>query len=129
MDAFDANVLIYAAIGDRRGDRVAGMLAHPDSLERSVGSTLLIPEVMSHPIRRNDLVERDALEGLLGRIQLRAVDIETAELGAALRAKYGLHTADAIHLATAVLWGAECFHTNNTKDFGQHIDEIEIVFP
>ena len=29
--------------------------------------------------------------------------------------------------ATAIVWGAARFHTNNSKDFGPHIIEIEIV--
>ncbi len=29
----------------------------------------------------------------------------------------------------AVVWGAERFYTHNTKDFGPHITEIEVVVP
>lgn len=46
-----------------------------------------------------------------------------------LGAKYGLKAADVIHLATAVVWGAERFYTHNTKDFGPHITKIDIVVP
>ncbi len=65
----------------------------------------------------------------MNSIQLRPVDLDVAALSATMRAKYALSTPDAVHLATAVLWGAERFHTNNTKDFGQTIDEMEIGFP
>ena len=66
---------------------------------------------------------------VLAAIDLKDLDYETAQLAGVMRAKYRLDTPDALHLATAVLWGAERFHTNNSKDFGQHIDEIEIVLP
>jgi predicted nucleic acid-binding protein len=40
-----------------------------------------------------------------------------------------LRAADAFHLATAVLAGADRFVTNNRRDFGPSITEIEIVYP
>jgi predicted nucleic acid-binding protein len=129
MDAFDANILIYAAQDDPRGTEVSNLLASARGDEAFVGSLLLLPEVLSHPIRFGRDAERLRLERLLVRIDLKPVDFETASLGAELGAKYGLRAADSIHLATAVLWGASRFHTNNSKDFGQSIDEIEIVLP
>jgi predicted nucleic acid-binding protein len=47
----------------------------------------------------------------------------------AFGAKYRLRAADAIHLATAVVWGADRFHTNNRRDFGPHVTEVEVVHP
>jgi predicted nucleic acid-binding protein len=47
----------------------------------------------------------------------------------AFGAKYRLKAADAIHLATAVVWGAERFHTSNRRDFGPHVTEVEVVHP
>jgi uncharacterized protein len=129
MDAFDADVLIYAASGDGRGDVVAEQLARVDSRDMCTGSTLLIPEVLSHPLSRGDTVTQKSLELVLSRLRLRPVDIEVAALATTMRVKYRLKTPDAVHLATAVLWGADRFHTNNSKDFGQYIDEIEIVLP
>ena len=70
-----------------------------------------------------------ALGAILGRIDLLAVDRSTAELATALGAIYGLRAADAIHLATAVLAGADRFVTNNKADFSKAISEIDIVYP
>jgi predicted nucleic acid-binding protein len=129
MDAVDANMLIYVAQGDARGRAVASLLDGSASQESLVGSLLLLPEVLSRPIRSGWDIERRRLETLLVRVDLKPVDIDTATISTELAAKYGLRAADAIHLATAVQWGADRFHTNNSKDFGQHIDEIEIVLP
>jgi predicted nucleic acid-binding protein len=129
MDAFDANMLIYAAQNDPRGVAVDALLREPDSTTTCIGSTMLVPEVLSPPIRRDLEHELHRLQELLARLELKSVDHETADLAAELGAKYKLRAADAVHLATAVIWGAERFHTNNSKDFGQQIDEIEIVLP
>jgi hypothetical protein len=40
-----------------------------------------------------------------------------------------LRAADSIHLATAVTMGAHRFITNNSKDFGAYIEEIDVTFP
>jgi predicted nucleic acid-binding protein len=42
---------------------------------------------------------------------------------------YGLKSADAIHLATAIEAKADCFLTNNSKDFPKSITEISVVYP
>ncbi|MCI2267141.1 hypothetical protein [Sediminivirga luteola] len=41
----------------------------------------------------------------------------------------GLRAADAAHLATAVVAGADRFVTNNRNDFPREISEIDIVYP
>jgi predicted nucleic acid-binding protein len=48
---------------------------------------------------------------------------------AVLGAQYKLRAPDATHLATAVRMGAHRFITNNSRDFGKSITEIEITFP
>jgi predicted nucleic acid-binding protein len=127
VDAFDADVLIYVARKDIRGNGVARLLQ--SSADQCIGSVVLVSEVFGSPPGRTDGVEKLRLVNILANLDLKAFDYETADLAGSMRAKYRLRTADAIHLATAVLWGAERFHTNNRKDFGQYIDEIEIVFP
>jgi hypothetical protein len=37
--------------------------------------------------------------------------------------------ADAFHLATAVLAGADRFITSNRRDFGPSITEIDVLYP
>ena len=128
VDAFDSDVLIYAAQGDARGDEVARLLGLADSTVTGIGSVLLVSELFGSPAGRTDGVEKATLVSILARMDLKNVDYETADLAGAMRAKYRLRAADAIQLDTAELWGADRFHTNNRKDFGQPIDEIEIVF-
>ena len=70
-----------------------------------------------------------SLAGLLARLDLRPVDRATAELATALSSRYRLKAADATHLATAVGLGADRFITNNRRDFGPHIAEIDVTYP
>lgn len=125
-DAFDAEVLISAAsIGPRAP---AAQAAIESSMSR-IGSVVLLPEVLSKPLRTDDLRERNALVALLSTFDLKPVDEEIADAAVTLGAKYRLRAPDAIHLATAVVWGAARFHTNNRKDFGPGVTEIEVVWP
>jgi predicted nucleic acid-binding protein len=136
VDAFDADVLIYAADpGHPLGERVAALfpaapVAGPGPTPRvGVGSVLLVPEVLSKPLRDGDAKTVRKLSELLARLDLRPVDRATAEQAAILRARYNLRTADATHLATAISMGAHRFITNNTRDFSESIKEIDITYP
>ncbi|MCK9250578.1 MAG: type II toxin-antitoxin system VapC family toxin [Solirubrobacteraceae bacterium] len=133
MDAFDADVLIYAAVpGHELGTRVLAQLPEPGSADdppSAIGSVLLLPELLSKPIRQRADDEVAALVGILARIRLLPTDEATAMLAASLGAEYGLKAADATHLATAVQAGADRFVTNNARDFDKAIEEIEIVRP
>lgn len=134
MDALDADVLIYAAVPDHPlGRRVRALFpAGPTDATgevAGVGSVLLIPELLTKPMRDGDHAELDALAVLLGRLDLRPTDAATAHLATALGASYGLRAADAVHLATAVAAGAERFITNNSTDFGPEITEIAVTYP
>jgi predicted nucleic acid-binding protein len=132
VDAFDADVLIFAADpANALGQRVR--LLFPDTEEEGedeprVGSTILIPEVLSKPIRDNS-ASLGTLEGLLARIDLRPTTLEVAKLAAQLGSTYRLRAADAVHLATAVEVGADRFITNNQRDFPKTIEEIAVTYP
>lgn len=131
MDAFDADVLIYAAVpGHPLGQRVAARFrgAAPGTTA-GVGSLLLLPEVLGKPLRDGTADEIRVLAGLLARLDLRPVDRATAERATALASRYRLRAADATHLATAVGMGADRFITNNKRDFGPHITEIDVTHP
>jgi predicted nucleic acid-binding protein len=107
-DAFDADVLIYAAVpGHPLGEQVAALFrsAVPASMA-GIGSVLLLPEVLSRPLRDGATAEVRILAALLARLDLRPVDRATAELATALSSRYRLKAADATHLATAVGTGA-----------------------
>ena len=134
MDAFDADALIYAAVpGHPLGERVAALFpAGPidgSGPKVGVGSVLLLPEVLSKPLRAGDAEAVRALSELLVMLDLRPVDQMTAVQAAVLGAKYKLRLADAMHLATAISTGAHRFITNNSKDFGPFIKEIDVTFP
>jgi predicted nucleic acid-binding protein len=133
VDAFDSDVLIYAiAMGHPAGERVAALLSVAgvdDGGPLGLGSVLLLPEVLSKPLRESVLAEVSALRRFLARLDLRPVDIAIAELSVALGAAYRLKAADAIHLATAVHAGADRFITNNRDDFPKAITEVAITYP
>src|SRR5687768_247097 len=122
MDAFDADVLIYAAVPDHPLGRRVRALFPSDATAMTgavagIGSVLLIPELLTKPLRDDVESELEALTILLARLALRPTDEATGHLAAALGATYGLRAADAVHLATAVSAGAERFITNNSSDF------------
>lgn len=133
MDAFDADVLIYAAVKNHElGRRVLARFLAAEaagSPTAGIGSVLLVPELLSKPLRDGAQNEVGALVALLARLELRPADRATAELAAALAARHGLRAADAVHLATAVEAGADRFITNNRRDFARSIDEIEVTYP
>jgi predicted nucleic acid-binding protein len=134
MDAFDADVLIYAAVPahplgrrirtlfDDEGPAITGSIA-------GVGSVLLLPELLTKPTRDGADHEVAALVALLARLDLRPVDEQVATLATALGARHGLRAADAVHLATAVASGADRFITNNSTDFPITITEIDVTYP
>jgi len=134
VDAFDSDVLIYAAVPNHPlGRRILPMFparalgrADPPA---GVGSLLLLPEVLGKPLRDGATDEVRFLSGLLGRLDLRPLDRMTAEIAAALCSTYRLRAADAVHLATAVGAGANRFITNNQRDFPTTITEIEVTYP
>ena len=134
MDAFDADVLIYAAVlGHPLGQRVRALFPAESIAETGAvagtGSVLLIPELLIKPMRDHAESEIEALAVLLGRLDLRPADEAIAELAASLGAAHGLRAADAVHLATAVAVGADRFITNNSSDFSKSITEIEVTYP
>lgn len=128
MDAFDADVLIYAADLDHDLGRRVLDLFRSDIRPAGVGSMLLVTEVLvPRADGRDDEVEE--IGRLLERLDLREVDRRIAEAAAILRGKYRLKAADAVHLATALDAGADRFITNNAKDFPKTIAEIDVTYP
>ena len=132
MDAFDAAVLIYAAVADHQLGKRVRALFPVDPVAATVagiGSVLLLPELLTKPLRDEAVDELTELAALLGRLDLRPLDEATAELATALGASYQLRPADAVHLATAVNAGADRFITNNSKDFPKTITEVDVTYP
>jgi len=130
MDAFDADVVIYAgAAGHPLGRRVRALFPVEPEAMAGVGSVLLLPEVLAKPMRDGSAAEVAALAGLLGRLDLRSVDPVTAEVATTLASEYRLRAADAVHLATAVVAGADRFVTSNRRDFPASISAIDVTYP
>jgi len=134
VDAFDSDVLIYAAIPDHPLGRRVATLFPEEPAGRSgarvgVGSLLLLPEVLSKPLKDGDAKAAETLSDFLARLDLRPVDRAIARLATILGASYNLRAPDAIHLATAVSMGARRFITNNRRDFGGSIKEIDVTYP
>jgi len=126
--------LIYAAVRDHPLGRRVRALFPPGPTQASgevagIGSVLLIPELLTKPLRENAVDEVDELAALLSRLDLLPTDEATAEFAAALGASYRLRAPDAVHLATAVGAGADRFLTNNQAHFTKDIAEIDIVYP
>jgi predicted nucleic acid-binding protein len=130
MDAFDADVLIYAAVPRHPlGEQVAALFRSvAPATSAGLGSVLLLPEVLGRPLRDGAIDEVRILAALLARLDLRPVDRATAELATALSSRYRLKAADATHLATAVSMGADRFITNK-RDFPSTIMEIQVTNP
>lgn len=130
-DAFDSDALIYAAVpGHPLGRRVAALItSRAAQAVAGTGSVLLLPEVLGKPLRDGAAGEVRVLAALLARLDLRPVDLATAELATSLSARYKLKAADATHLATAVTVGADRFITNNQRDFPKQITEVDITYP
>jgi predicted nucleic acid-binding protein len=128
VDAFDADVVIYAGLrGHVAGRRVRALFeGRPVA---GIGSVLLLPEVLTKPRREDAQEQLIELAALLGRLELRPVDLATAELAVALGTSYRLRAADAVHLATAVAGGADRFITNNKADFAKSITEVDVTYP
>lgn len=133
MDAFDADVLIYAAAPDHELGALVRALFPIDvpaeaGVTVGIGSVLLLPELLTRPLRDGADDELIALSALLSRIALLPADQATAGMATALGASYGLRAADAVHLATAVGAGADRFITNNKADFPKSISEISVTY-
>jgi predicted nucleic acid-binding protein len=128
MDAFDADIVIYASTGDSRGsalsDAVSGRANDHDPA--GIGSVVLLTETLA----LGDSAPNNArLREILAALVLLPVDADVARVAAALRSTYRLKTPDALHLATAIVSGADRFITGNRRDFSTAIKEISIVFP
>lgn len=128
VDCFDADALIYAADGaSALGRRVRALLADPDT--QAIGSVMLLPEVLAKPLRQGNRTEQVDLAAILRAMRLYEVDRALAETATDLAARYKLRAVGAVHLATGVVVGADRFVTNNSKDFGKDIAEVEVVYP
>jgi predicted nucleic acid-binding protein len=97
---------------------------------RVITSTMTLAEVLVTPYRYKQLALAKKYESIFeGTPELTLVPVDTgiSRLAAKLRASHALLTPDAIHMATAMMHGAEFFLTNDS-DF-QKIDSNNQRFP
>ena len=125
----DANCFIYGleSPGSLRGEFVLRALL--DGNHRVVASSLALAELLVRRYRvfGSDGAERAraAFEALPG-LELYAVTNEIADQAARIRAATNLQLPDAIHIATALVAGAEAFLTND-RQLLRALDELPIL--
>jgi predicted nucleic acid-binding protein len=110
-------------------DRMVFILRYVSSGPISaVGSTLILTEVLSQPLRMAKLELVKDYENIIQNsagFTLIPIDDQIARKAAELRAKYGLKTPDALHVATALETHCQAFLTN---DMGlKRITELQIL--
>ncbi len=79
-------------------------------------SVIVLTELLTQPLRTGNaplLREYRDLFATNGNLILVPVDAAIAERAAELRARYRLHTPDALHVATALHEGCDAFLTND----------------
>lgn len=111
----DSCLLIYAVERDPLyGERVLEAIeSHADA--RLAISPLVELECLVKPIRSANLVLQRYYEDVFEQLELLPLD-ETVFLAAAqLRARFGLRTPDALHLACAQLGRCDALWTNDSR--------------
>ncbi|OGP39072.1 MAG: hypothetical protein A2090_06485 [Deltaproteobacteria bacterium GWD2_42_10] len=82
----------------------------------AITSTITLLEVLVLPLKNNNKILADKYREILlyseGFTTFEVLH-EVSELAAKLRAKYNIKTPDAIQIATAILYGASLFLTND----------------
>jgi predicted nucleic acid-binding protein len=94
----------------------------------AISSVIILAEVLVQPIKLgNTLLEQEYRNILLynNGFELQPVTALIAESAAHLRARYGLRTPDALHLATAIDSGCDAFLTNDAAL--QRVVEITVL--
>jgi predicted nucleic acid-binding protein len=91
-------------------------------------SVITLSETLNKPIEANDQMLINAYNSLFENtsgVTLVSVNKNIARRAAELRAKYGLKTPDALHVATALETGCQAFLTND-KGLKQ-VSEIQVL--
>ena len=94
----------------------------------AVSSVITLTEVLNQPIKTGDKKLEQEYRDILvnsGSYQLVAINVQIAEGAAGLRAKYGLRTPDALHVASAIHRSCDAFLTNDTGI--KRVTEIPIL--
>ncbi len=115
MIYLDTCLIIYAAEHDPLfGERtLAALSSHADA--RFATSPLVKLECLVKPMRGGDLVLQRHYEATLGQLVQLPMPEAVFLAAAQLRARFGLRTPDALHLACAQHHGCEALWTNDDR--------------
>lgn len=127
---FDTSAFIYRIeqTGRWSGVSLDILRALADGQFAGLTSVLTLMEMSIKPVKLGRPEIADAYEVLVRAIphlDVIEIDARAARVGAELRARHGLRTPDALHVATAIAHGATAFVTNDKRL--RRISEIEIV--
>jgi predicted nucleic acid-binding protein len=95
---------------------------------RGVTSVITLTEVLIHPLRQGNQHLGDEYRSLLltsGDFQTLPITADIAEQAAALRARYGLRTPDALQIATVLAAGCAALLTNDVRL--QRVTELRVL--
>jgi predicted nucleic acid-binding protein len=111
----DSCVVIYA-VEDRgaRGDEVRRRLIGSTDVVVAI-SPLVILECLVGPLREENLVLHDHYVRALKQFRLLPLEPEHYVRAAELRARHGIRTPDALHLAAAQLHACDQLWTNDNR--------------
>ena len=120
MIGFDASGLICLIERREPARAMIGQLVRTGD-PRAVVATAIIIECIAKPIevRDVDLVARYGAFLALKTTLVSPLDRPIAFAAAQLRARFGLKTVDALHLATAIAAGASDFVTTDRSDYAR----------
>ena len=127
---FDTTPIIYFIEANSKYDAVVTDVFRRvhDGRILGVTSSISVCEVLIVPIRNANSHLQTAYKDLLlhsDHFETVPITADTAELGASLRARYGLRTPDALQVASAIAADSDVFLTN---DFGlRRISEIRVL--
>jgi predicted nucleic acid-binding protein len=111
----DSCIVIYVAEdGSARGERLRARLADLDDEVVAI-SPLVMLECLVGPFRDENLLLSDRYERLFEQFHLVDIDVHAYRRAAELRARHGIRTPDALHVAAAQLGGCRALWTNDTR--------------
>lgn len=122
MIAFDSNILIYTLRENPSFQQEARAIFEEIERHGGVCSTLVITETLYGEL--TSIQQIPLLNS--SYIKVMPVDAGIAEKAGQLRIAYGLKNIDAMHIATAILAGAETFVTNDLQLLKTKIPKLVI---
>ncbi len=115
MIYLDSCVVIYAVEDNgARGDEVRRRLIESADVVVAI-SPLVILECLVGPLREENLVLHDHYVRALKQFRLLPLEPEHYVRAAELRARHGIRTPDALHLAAAQLHACDQLWTNDNR--------------